>query len=91
MSKLKVAIIGCGNIFPMHAQSIVSREDAELVAVCDVKPERAEEKAKIYGCAAYTDYKEMFEQESLDVLHICLPHHLHAPVTIEAAKNRFIY
>lgn len=88
MSKLKVAIIGCGNIFPMHAQSIVSREDAELVAVCDVKQERAEEKAKIYQCGIYTDYMEMFEKEKIDVLHICLPHHLHAPVTIEAAKRK---
>lgn len=88
MSTLKVAIIGCGNIFPMHAQSIVSRSDAELVAVCDVKEERAIEKAKIYGCNYYTDYLEMFEKESLDVVHICLPHYLHAPVTIDAAKRK---
>ena len=88
MTKLKVAIIGCGNIFPMHAQSILSRNDAELVAVCDVKKERADEKARIYDCAAYTDYMNMFDKETIDVIHICLPHHLHAPVTIEAASRK---
>ncbi|PKG24593.1 Gfo/Idh/MocA family protein [Niallia nealsonii] len=88
MTKYKVAVIGCGNIFPMHAQSIISREDCELVAVCDVKKDRAEQKAAIYQCAYYTDYLDMFEREQLDVIHICLPHHLHAPVAISAAKRK---
>lgn len=88
MRKWKAAIIGCGNIFPMHAQSIVSREDTELVAVCDIKKDRAESKAKIYNCSFYTNYEELFKKEEIDVIHICLPHHLHAPVAIEAAKRK---
>lgn len=87
MTQLRVGIIGCGNVFPMHAASVVAREDAELVAVCDVKEDRADQKAELYQCRAYYDYLEMFEQENLDVIHIALPHHLHAPVTIEATKK----
>lgn len=87
MNKLRVGIIGCGNIFPMHAASIFERTDAELVAVCDIKRERADQKAEQYQCKAYYDHRKMFAQEKLDVLHICLPHYLHAPITIEAAKN----
>lgn len=87
MTQLRVGIIGCGNVFPMHAASVVAREDAELVAVCDVKQDRADQKAELYQCRAYYDYLEMFEQENLDVIHICLPHNLHAPVTIDAAKK----
>lgn len=37
MKKLKVAVIGCGNISVMHLDSIAAFEDAELVAVCDIK------------------------------------------------------
>ena len=87
MTQLRVGMIGCGNVFPMHAASVVAREDAELVAVCDVKQDRADQKAELYQCRAYYDYLEMFEQENLDVIHICLPHNLHAPVTIDAAKK----
>ena len=46
MKKYKAAVIGCGNIFPMHAVSIVRCPNAELVAVCDVKKDRADAKAK---------------------------------------------
>lgn len=87
MKKYRVGIVGCGNIFPMHAQSVVERADAEIVAVCDNKNDRAEEKARQLGCKAYVDYLEMFREAALDVIHICLPHHLHAPVAIEAAKH----
>ncbi|MDR3120701.1 MAG: Gfo/Idh/MocA family oxidoreductase, partial [Clostridiales bacterium] len=35
----------------------------------------------------YTDYSEMLEKERPDVVHICTPHYLHVPMTIEAAKR----
>lgn len=88
MEKLRVAIIGCGNIFLMHAQPAFIRENVELVAVCDIKEERAKEKAEQFKCTYYTNYLELFEKEILDVIHICLPHYLHAPVAIEAAKRK---
>ncbi|MCM0650847.1 Gfo/Idh/MocA family oxidoreductase [Clostridium swellfunianum] len=87
MKKYRVGVIGCGNIFPMHALSVNSLENAEVVAVCDVKEDRAKEKAKQLNCSYYVDYKEMIEKEKLDVIHICLPHYLHAPVAIYAASK----
>ncbi|MUV37255.1 Phthalate 4,5-cis-dihydrodiol dehydrogenase [Lentibacillus sp. JNUCC-1] len=88
MKKIKVGIIGCGRIFPMHALPVEVREDLELVAVCDIKEERAQTAATKHNCASYTDYMTMFEEEDMDAIHICLPHHLHAPVAIEAAKRK---
>ncbi|MBX4260088.1 Gfo/Idh/MocA family oxidoreductase [Clostridium estertheticum] len=86
MKILKVAIIGCGNIFPMHAQSIKEVENAEIVAVCDIKEDRAKEKADQYNCNYYIDYKDMLSKKDIDVVHICLPHFLHAQVAIYASK-----
>lgn len=86
MKKFKVAIIGCGNIFAMHAQSIKEIKNTEIVALCDIKEERAKEKASQYNCNYYVDYKEMFEKEEIDVIHICLPHYLHPEVSIYASK-----
>lgn len=87
MKKLKVAVIGCGNISVMHLDSILAFDDIELVAVCDIKEERAVAASNKYGGNVYTDYNIMFEKEALDAVHICLPHYLHIPVSIDAFKK----
>ena len=87
MKKFRSAVVGCGNIFPMHAVSITRVENAELVAVCDIKEDRAKKKAEEFGCKYYLDYKEMIEKENLDVIHICLPHYLHPIVAIYALEH----
>ena len=81
---LKAGIIGCGAIFPIHANAIKKLDNAQLVAVCDIDREKAEQAAEKYDCKAYTDYKEMLAQA--DVVHLCLPHYLHAPVAIDCLK-----
>jgi predicted dehydrogenase len=87
MKKYRVGIVGCGNIFPMHAVSIQNNPNLELVAVCDNKPDRVKAASEAFLCNAYTDYQEMLDLESLDVVHICTPHYLHAPMTIWAAQH----
>lgn len=86
MKIFNTAIVGCGNIFPMHAQSVKALENAKIVAVCDVKEDRAREKAQEFNCSFYTNYKEMLSKEDIDVVHICLPHYLHSEVAIYAAR-----
>lgn len=86
MEKIKVAVIGCGNISVMHLDSIKAFDDVELVAVCDIKEDRAIDASKKYGGRVYTDYMDMFKNEHLDVVHICLPHYLHVPVAIDAFR-----
>ena len=81
MKTLRVGIVGCGRILPMHIVSVKHLPQAELVAVCDIVKERAEQAAAKYGGNVYTDYKEMIEKENLDVLHVCLPHYLHSIVS----------
>ena len=85
--KLRVGVIGCGRISVMHLVSIVSLEETELVACCDIDREKAESAAKEYGGRAYTSYEEMLECEELDAVHICLPHHLHCKVAIAAFEK----
>lgn len=84
---LKVGIIGCGSIFTMHATSTDHLPNAELVAVCDVKPDRADRAAEKYGVRAYYDYKEMIEKETLDVVHVCVPHYLHPIISRYALEH----
>lgn len=85
--KYRVGIIGCGNIFPMHAYPVNALESCELVAVCDNKEDRAKAKAEEFGCKCYFDYKEMIDRENLDVVHVCTPHYMHPPMVIYALEH----
>ena len=87
MEKIRVGIIGCGCISVMHLDSAAGLSQAELVAVCDIKEERAEKAGDKYSVNYYTDYKEMLAIEKLDAVHICLPHYLHIPVSIYALEH----
>lgn len=87
--KFKVGIIGCGNIFPMHAFPVQALKTCELVAVCDNKEERVKAKASEFNCKAYTNYVEMFDKEKLDVVHVCTPHFQHPPMVIKALEKGF--
>lgn len=86
MEKLKTAVIGCGNIFKVHGDVIKKSKKAELIAVVDIKEERANKAAKIYQCRYFTDYKELFNID-LDVVHICTPHFLHHPMAIDMMES----
>lgn len=87
MEKLKVGVIGCGNIAVMHLDSIVALDMSELIAVCDIELDRANHAAEKYHARAYKDYKEMFKTEALDVVHLCLPHYLHTIIARDAFQS----
>lgn len=52
MKRLKCAIVGCGGIAQVHAAVLHEQDTAELLAFCDIRPERAEALAGAYGGAA---------------------------------------
>jgi predicted dehydrogenase len=71
----------------MHATSCDHLENARLVAVCDIKKDRANAAAKKYGVPAYYDYKELIEREKPDVVHVCVPHYLHPVISRYALEH----
>ncbi|WP_175638682.1 Gfo/Idh/MocA family protein [Metabacillus schmidteae] len=85
MSKIKVGVIGCGSIARRrHLIEFANNESVEIVAVCDIVETRAVEMAEKYGAMAYTHYEEVLQLEEVDVISVCLPNDLHAPVSIAA-------
>jgi len=82
---IKFAIVGCGRIAQRHAEHISKK--GQLIAVCDIVPEKALALARQYGANAYTDYKEMLSAEPLtEVIAVCSPNGLHAHHSIEGLK-----
>lgn len=81
---LKVALIGVGGISGAHIPAWEKQKDAQLVALCDIRPERME---KYSNKRCYTDFDEMLKNEKIDILDICLPTYLHAEYSIKALEN----
>lgn len=79
---MRAAIVGCGNIAAVHADSLAQLEGCELTGFADIKEERAREFSRKYGGNAYPCLEEMLETEQPDVLHICTPHFLHVPMAV---------
>ena len=88
---LKVGIVGCGGIANgKHMPALKKIEEVQMVAFCDIIKEKAEKAAEefgVEGAKVYTDYKEMIDNEKLDVVHVCTPNNSHAPVTVYALEN----
>ena len=80
---LRAAVIGMGGVAPMHTQGLAAL-GITIAAVCDKDAPRAQQAGLEYDARAFTDYQEMLAAGGFEVLHICLPHFLHAPVAIDA-------
>lgn len=81
---LKVGLVGVGGISGAHIPAWNEMEDAELVAICDIRTERME---KYPDKRHYTDFDEMLANEELDILDICLPTYLHADFAVKAMEK----
>ncbi|UOQ45798.1 Gfo/Idh/MocA family oxidoreductase [Halobacillus salinarum] len=67
---VKVAVVGVGNIGKIHCRYYSQNPDVELVAVCDLIEERAQEMADLYGSKVYTDIEVMLNKEDIEVVSI---------------------
>ena len=76
MKTLRMGLIGCGGMMKAHASVVNKVEDVEIVAVCDIIRERAEDVASALNDPFITtDYEEMVDK--VDAVLDELPHDLH--------------
>ncbi|HEU4963812.1 MAG TPA: Gfo/Idh/MocA family oxidoreductase [Bacilli bacterium] len=91
--KVRVGIIGLGAMGSKLMQGFVRNEATEVVAVSDVAPGRAQEVAAELGTGvqAYTDHRELLQQDGLDLVYIAAPPKFHHRITLDAvAANKHI-
>ncbi len=81
---LKIGIVGVGGISHSHISAWSNMDDAEIIAMCDIRPERME---KFPDKHRYTDFDEMLNNEEFDVIDICLPTYLHADFAVKAMER----
>ena len=71
MKKLGVAVIGTGQWGKNHARVYTELPSTELIAICDVNPERAKAMAAQYGVKAYSDSTQMFKNKEIEAVNVC--------------------
>lgn len=86
----KIGIIGCGGIANgKHMPSLKKQKNASMIAFCDIEVDRAEQAAAQYGAEGakvYSDYHELLQDPSIDVIHVCTPNDSHAVITVAALE-----
>lgn len=85
---MKVGLIGCGGIAPIHIKVYQGLKDVEVTSLCDLNLERAKNLAAKYRInRTFRDYQEMLDKEALDLVDICTPVSTHAQIVSDAAKS----
>jgi len=81
-----LAMIGCGDISQQYLKASRVVDCAEIVVVVDAVEAHAEKLGKEYGKEYTTNYKKLLKRKDVDAVIISVPHYLHKPLAIQAAK-----
>ncbi|UUZ79764.1 Gfo/Idh/MocA family oxidoreductase [Paenibacillus sp. P26] len=87
---IRVAVIGSGAISAAHIEAYLSFGDrCRIVALCDVFPEKAEERKEKHGldCEAAGDYRELLARNDIDLVSVCTPPYTHADIAVHALQS----
>ncbi|HEV3153369.1 MAG TPA: Gfo/Idh/MocA family oxidoreductase [Candidatus Baltobacteraceae bacterium] len=87
MTPLRFALVGAGAIASAYEAAFKEIREAQIVAVCDVRPGAALEAAARIGCEAFTDPSKLAETIPLDAAIICTPPATHESIAIEFLRN----
>lgn len=82
---MRLGVIGIGSMGKNHARIFAELPGVHLVGVCDIDKRRADEIAGKYSTYAYTDYRDLLEQD-LDGVSVVVPTYLHKEVAIAAIE-----
>ena len=89
---MKYALIGCGRIATNHMKAVLNNS-LEIVAICDVIPERMEELLAKHGLQSdtrikrYTDYKKLIEDNLIELVGIATESGIHAEIALYCIEH----
>ena len=72
-AKVRIGLIGAGNIAKTHLESYKNVPEAEIVAICDINEKNLNETADEFGIKArYNSVEDMLAAEQLDAADVCV-------------------
>jgi predicted dehydrogenase len=84
----KLAMIGCGGIGQYHLNHLLQFDDIELAGFCDLISERADAFVRQAGGKAFTDFRQMYDAISPDMVFICVPPTAHGDIEFETIRRK---
>ncbi|MFN8445302.1 MAG: Gfo/Idh/MocA family oxidoreductase [Caldilineaceae bacterium] len=91
--KIRVGIIGVGQIGKAHVREYQAIPGAEIVAVADINEAEASRVAAANNIpSVYTSFREMLKRDDIQAVDVCMHNNFHMPATVaalEAGKNVF--
>ena len=85
--RVRIGVIGVGQIGKIHLDNYRSIAGAEIVAVADLNGTEAHRVAEVYGVPdVYTDFRELLARDDVQAVDVCLHNNLHMPVTVAALE-----
>lgn len=87
MKKLRTGVIGVGMIGSLHARAYAEHDLAELAAVADVDPERAQAAGELYGVPWFGSAGEMLDGAKVDAVTIAVSEHHRRDPALACARR----
>lgn len=85
--QIKVAVVGTGMMGRNHVRVYSELESASLVGVADVLQTNLAPIVRRFHCSAYTDYRQLFDEQQPDAVSIAVPTIDHLEVVREAVDR----
>ncbi len=87
--KVRLGIIGLGNMGSLHCKLLQKTPELELTAGCDIDAERLNKITQRYGCAGFADAAELLKARVCDAVLVATPHYSHTTIGIDALKRGY--
>ena len=87
-AKIRLLIIGLGNMGSAHVKNCAGSANVELVGVCDLKQDMIDRSLAVAGkIPAFADYRKAMDELKPDGVLVATPHYSHPEVAMEAFKR----
>jgi predicted dehydrogenase len=87
MDRVRLGVVGVGNIAPLNVAGYLEHERCDVVAVCDPRTEVAERRAREWEVPhVYTALDDLLSADDVDAVEILSPTHLHKDHVVAAAR-----
>jgi predicted dehydrogenase len=87
MDRVRLGVVGVGNIAPLNVAGYLEDERCDVVAVCDQRAELAERRAREWEVPrVYTRLEDLLDDSEVDAVEILTPTHLHKDHVVAAAR-----
>ncbi|MFB6120473.1 MAG: Gfo/Idh/MocA family protein [Halobacteriaceae archaeon] len=84
---VRIAFIGAGNIAGRHFNTLETMDDANVVAICDIDEDAAEEAGERFDAETFTDWEALYEEADFEAVFVCLPPFAHEGQEQAAAER----